>query len=132
MADQTLTPLPTPTAWDLKHLETCHSSVRIRRLIELGVVRKLVSHAISEGHTITVYDGEECPVKRSVDVELIIEHAFSVEECQLRVFSGPDMYGVVYLVYGNDGWDVICNYHVSLEDLLGPVNDYAEQLSAWS
>lgn len=132
MSDQTLTPLPTPTAWDLQHLETCHSSVRIRRLIELGVVRKLVSHAIAEGHTITVYDGEEWPVKRSTDIDLIIDHAFSTDESWLRVFAGTEYLGEVFLVYGNSGWDVINDYHVSLEGLLGPVNDYAEQLSAWS
>ena len=31
----------------------------------------------------------------------------------------------VLLVYGNDGWDVICDYQTSLEDLLAPVNAYA-------
>ena len=34
----------------------------------------------------------------------------------------------VFLVYGNDGWDVIADYNVSLEPLLEPINKLALSL----
>ena len=124
---------PTPTKQDLAHLKTCDSSVRFRRLVELAIVRKLVTDVIAAGHSITVYDGEDRPVKRSKDVDLILEHAFSVDECWLniRALGDSGVLGTVLLVYGNTGWDVISDYHVSLESLLKPANEYAEKLSAW-
>jgi hypothetical protein len=36
--------------------------------------------------------------------------------------------GMVYFVYGNDGFDVICDYSVSLETLLIGANALALQL----
>lgn len=124
---------PTPTEWDLQHLKACDPSVRFRRLVELAIVRKLVTDVIAAGHSITVYDGEDRPVKRSKDVDLIMDHAFSVDECWLNIRALRDsgVLGTVLLVYGNSGWDVISDYHISLENLLKPVNEYAEQLSDW-
>ena len=127
-----LTALPTPSPADLALIEQCDKSVRVRRQIELAVVRHMLGQLLAAGHPITVNDGEDFPVKRSTDIEAIIQAAFAVDECWLSVHKGKkELLGVIYLVFGNDGWDVIADYHVSLEELLKPTNDFAEALSAW-
>ena len=47
-----------------------------------------------------------------------------------RVFrsKGAWILGWVWLVYGNSGWDVVCDYTTSLDALMQPVLDYANTL----
>lgn len=126
--------LPTPTPMDLTLIEQCDPSVRYRRRVELALVRKLCGVIIDAGNVISVNDGGDYPVKYSINVDEIIDACFAVDECWLIVRDGSperNKLGSIYLVFGNDGWDAINDYHVSLEGLLKPVNDYAEQLSEW-
>lgn len=37
----------------------------------------------------------------------------------------------VKLVYGNDGWDVICDYTINLETIIDPINDYSMKKYGW-
>jgi hypothetical protein len=130
-----ITPLPTPTAGDLAHLESCDSSVRLRRLVEIGIVRHLVAGLVSKGHTITVDDGcdeGDEPVKNSEASIAIIDAAFAVDECYLFVHppGEAEPHGWVRLIFGN-GADCLVDYTTNLDALLKPTNDYAEALSAW-
>ena len=36
----------------------------------------------------------------------------------------------VRFIYGNDGYDVICDYTMSLESVLTPVNQLADELAS--
>jgi hypothetical protein len=45
----------------------------------------LIKHALSEGHTVSVWDGEEWQVKRSTSLRAITEAVKSVEEATLRI-----------------------------------------------
>lgn len=127
--------LPIPSPADLVLIERCDPPVRLRRLIELGVVHHLLTEIVStKGLTITVEDGDDEPVKRCTDIEAIVDAIFAVDDCKLTVHKpGPrgGALGVIRLVLGNDGWDVISDYTTNLEDLLAPTNAYAEALSAW-
>ena len=35
----------------------------------------------------------------------------------------------VWFVYGNDGWDVVCDYTINLESIIDPIIEYACNLS---
>jgi hypothetical protein len=126
-------PLPTPTAWDLQHLASCHGSVRLRRLVELAIVRKVATDLIAAGYLITVDDGEDEPVQKSADVDAIMDAAFAVDEAYLYVYSpaGQAKCGFVRLIFGNTGWDVISDYGTDLEEVLKPTNDYADLMCQW-
>lgn len=129
-----LTPLPAPNEADLYHLSGCDASVRVRRLIERGIVRKLLDELLGQGWTITVDDGEEQhPTPPGLAPADLIEHhmanIFAVDECRLYLRKG-DQKGGVFLVFGNDGWDCIADYSLSLD--LKAVDDYAEALSEWA
>lgn len=128
----TLIPLPTPSEADLKLIERCDSSVRFRRLIELALVRRLVGDLLAAGYTITVDDGDDRPVKKSTDVEAIVDAVFAVDECYLYVHdSKPKAFAWVRLILGNTGWDSINDHTVNLEEVLKGTNHYADQLCEW-
>jgi hypothetical protein len=45
----------------------------------------LIKHALNQGHTVSVWDGEEWQVKRSTSFKAINEAVKSVEEAALRI-----------------------------------------------
>jgi hypothetical protein len=47
--------------------------------------KHLVKHALAQGHTISVWDGEEWQVKRSVAYQEIVDAIESVEEAEITI-----------------------------------------------
>lgn len=45
----------------------------------------LIKYALKDGHTVSVWDGEEWQVKRSTGFKAIVDAVKSVEEAQLRI-----------------------------------------------
>lgn len=123
--------LPTPTTSDLAHLETCDSSVRLRRLIELAILRKLVQALVAAGYAISVDSGgEDYDLSNSRDTEAVMADVFAVDDCILHIIKGREHIGFVRLILDN-GPDCISDYSVNLDDIIKPANDYAEQLQDW-
>jgi len=91
------------------------------RPIEARIVRKVVRALKAAGNPVVkVDDGEEhIAVTTERDV---LDQAFNLDELHLYTANG----GWVFLVMGNE-WDVICDYSISLEDALQPVNDYIDK-----
>ncbi len=111
-------------------------AIRARIVVERAIIRKLCEYAIKElGYSVSVFDGEEYPVRKCQDMAVIMEAVCACDE-EWLVFHHHlsdrknHMIGNVYLIYGNDGPDVIADYHVSLEPLVSAINDYAESLYA--
>ena len=102
--------------------------VRERVAVERRIVRALVTHALKEGYELSVHDGEEeHPWTR--DYDAVIDAIMNTDEDTLRLRKdGKNSF--VFFVYGNSGWDVICDYSVSLEEVIRPILDMAERLEA--
>jgi hypothetical protein len=47
--------------------------------------KHLVKHALAQGHTISVWDGEEWQVRRSVAYQEIVDAIESVEEAEITI-----------------------------------------------
>jgi hypothetical protein len=47
--------------------------------------KHLVKHALAKGHTISVWDGEEWQVRRSVAYQEIVDAIESVEEAEITI-----------------------------------------------
>ena len=62
----------------------------------------LVDFAIKTDHTISVFDGEEWPVKRSTDRAQIIESIESVEQAELTIrdASGNKVFWAFIIPFG--------------------------------
>lgn len=105
--------------------------VAARIKMERKVISAFVKSALKAGHVVSVNNGEDCPVKRSASYKAIMAGIMQTDEDRLIVRDAKGAHvGTAYMVYGNDGWDVICDYHTSLESLMPPVNAVVDRLSA--
>jgi hypothetical protein len=103
-----------------------------RMRIERRIVKATIKEALAAGYEVTVCDGEEFPLQRSTDAAAILKAMFSTDEDGLWLYKpgAEKRDGLVYFVYGNDGWDVINDYTVTLEGMLKPVQVLCDQLEA--
>lgn len=100
-----------------------------RMTTEGKIAGKLITALLAAGYTVDMNDGEETTVSRSTSHDEIMQAMFTTDEDILiaRDSAGKQV-GNVYLVYGNDGYDVISEYSLSLEAVLAPVEKYAEDI----
>jgi hypothetical protein len=103
-------------------------SVKPRIRIEQKIARYTVRALLRAGFLLSVYDGEEITVERSADAATICNAMFSTDEDYLFVYEDGQAArnGWVRFVYGNDGYDVICDYTTNLDPQMDAVNKYAE------
>ncbi len=117
-------------------------SIKMRQMVEREIVTVLVDSILSNGKRIAVslergFDTDDM-LLGSTDNVAILEAAMAGDDCHLFVqpATGPTLEcgrtrvvseGWVYLVFGNDGWDVISDYTTNLEYLMGPVNAVIEK-----
>lgn len=101
-------------------------SVKARQDLERQVAVALISAGLAAGYTIAVDDGEE-EFPQMTDQDAILEKMFSVDEERLQFYKDGEWYGSVFLVYGNDGWDAVCDYSTKLEHIMGGVNELVEK-----
>lgn len=107
-----------------------HPEVKKRQRIERAVIRAFVKAALTDKCEISVYDGEQYPLKRSNSESEIMKAIMSTDEDRLNVWKDGKQIGWVFLVYGNDGWDVINDYTVSLEYLMAEVTKISDRYEA--
>lgn len=80
------------------------------RLDEQKIVRRLILRALDKGWVVSVFDGEEWPVKKSNDFEKITAEIAATDETQLRFRNADgETRGWMLLVHGN-GDEVIADY----------------------
>lgn len=102
---------------------------RIR--IETRIAKSAIAELLSAGYTLGVYDGEETTIKQSTDKQAVLDALQTTDDDYLLVYKAGESKrcGWVRFVYGNDGWDVISDYTVNLEDALTETNKLADTLS---
>lgn len=128
---------------DSAHFEQFHwvkdAAIRQRVLIERAIVRRAVRDilAAADGaYCVSVFDGEEWPVKSCRELDTIMADIGQCDEEMLVVRHLPvdgkigDRLGSMFLVYGNGGWDVICDHTDSpaMHELLDGATKLADEL----
>jgi hypothetical protein len=99
---------------------------RRRIAVERRIVTALIDRALAEGYELSVDDGDSQHPWTTNRAE-VTDNIMEADED--RLYLRKDGHTAwVFLVYGNSGWDVICDYNVSLEALLEPVNALASSL----
>jgi hypothetical protein len=77
---------------------------------ERFVVKQIVGRALDKGYLLSVFDGEEAPIQRSDDLEAVMAELGHCDEEWLYVQNADGkQIGVIYLVYGNDPDEVVCD-----------------------
>jgi len=108
--------------------EGCATCVRIR--LEGRIVSKTVTALLTAGYKLRVNDGESIrPDQPTSSSVAILEQIMEVDDEYLEAHKGGSKeLSWVRFVYGNDGYDVINDYTVDLEDVLKSVNEYADRM----
>jgi hypothetical protein len=90
----------------------------MRQIVEHEIAEAVVDALLGAGYRLsTDYgDGES---KVTSDRAQILKDLFQGDDDRLYAHKGGKYFGWVYLVYGNDGWDVISDYTTNLESLIG-------------
>ena len=84
--------------------------------------RTLVKNALAKGYTVSVFDGEEWPVKRNSKFEEICDAIKSVEEAQLRIYNAEERIGwALVSAYGLEPDETVIDYTCTeiMEELIG-------------
>lgn len=103
--------------------------------MQTAIITKTVEDLINAGFYLAVFDSEEITTPITKNKEVIINALQTTDEDVLYCYSSPDTgrNGFVMFVYGNDGYDVICDYSTNLESALTAVNalsnDFCEQFA---
>jgi hypothetical protein len=104
-------------------------SVKPRVRIEQKIARYTVRTLLRAGFLLSVYDGEEITVIRSTDAATICNAMSTTDEDYLFVYrpTEQERFGWVRFVYGEYGYDVICDYTTNLDEQMETINKYAEK-----
>lgn len=104
----------------------CSTCRRIE--IENDIVTRTVDALLKAGYALQIHEDESRPARPTRDrAEILAELQETDDDLLVAELGGRQPW--VRFVYGNDGHDVICDYATSLEDVLAPINTYAESLS---
>jgi hypothetical protein len=102
-------------------------------LMERFIIRQIVEHALNQGYSVAHHDGEQQtalahPNDGRSGVYKIMDEIRATDEELLILYAGRSIAGKIWLVYGNDGYDVVADYNTSLDDLFdhGPIKDLIE------
>lgn len=98
--------------------------------IEMKIVESLINDALAEGWPISVQDGEEITVTRSIDKAEIVDALATTDYDHLIIHTG-DAQCWIMLVWGN-GVDVISDYSGPdeiMQPLFDRANDVADRYS---
>lgn len=103
-----------------------------RQAIERRIARRVIRDAVAGGYTLDVFDGEETVLRNSTKEREILKAMFSVDEERLIFRKDGARVGWVFFVYGNSGWDVICDYtdKPEVEEILKGANELADKLDS--
>jgi hypothetical protein len=103
-------------------------NLKTRIEIEKRIARRVVRELLAAGYELTVNNGgeyDEIEIPWSRDFTTIVGAMFATDEEYLYARKGK-LASFVRFVYGNDGWDVINDYGMSLEPVMAPINQYAD------
>ena len=98
------------------------------RKLENTIIRVFIREALQRGHTITVTTYDEDELTCSSQINKIVDALRSTDYDNIRVHDGDKYIGGVLLVWGNDPWEVISDYSVSIEDMVEPAMEKSREI----
>ena len=113
-----------------ERLSPYQTPLQRRIAIEKVVVKKVVRAALAAGYELCVDNREEEIVTDCTDYQTIVDALYTTDEEYLYIKEkgNPIAIGYIWFVYGNDGYDVIADNSVNLEELLRPITAFTDKL----
>jgi hypothetical protein len=87
--------------------------IKQRQTLERRIVRAVANDALKQGYAVTVDDGsgpDALALDKSTRLADIMAAIMSTDEDLISFYKDGKREGAVYFVYGNDGYDVICDH----------------------
>jgi len=99
-------------------------------LMERAIVRRAMQDLLAAGCGVRIHDGEQFACDRTTDLSDLMGAVMATDGDRALVFLPGDRFPrSISFVYGNDGWDVIADYHGSLQRLLAGAEALAERFA---
>jgi hypothetical protein len=109
-------------------------NLETRIKIEKRIASTIVKSAIAQGYSVTIDNGGgwegDYEIEGATQAAPAIRALMATDEETIIFCKGPRKVGAVFLVYGNDGWDVISDHTVNAEtySILQPALNLANKL----
>jgi hypothetical protein len=102
-----------------------------QRKIEKRIVRKYLKALVDAGYALEVDDGGDFDEihPATTNVTEALENVWAVDDAHVFTVKQGKSRGWLYFVMGNAPYEVLNDYTVNLEEVLAPVNEYAEQFA---
>lgn len=107
-------------------------NVQQRQEIERQIVTQVIMTACELGHQVSIENGASDPTKPTSLLGDLLPEIMQTDEEWLVISHHGKPIGQVFMVYGNDGWDVISDYsdNDAMESLLQPAFALSDKLAA--
>jgi hypothetical protein len=87
-----------------------HKDLAKRMRMEKRMASALVRACLARGFEVTIDNGEDRPIERSTSYKAIMGELWQTDEEHVLIFKDGKRHGWFFLVYGNDGYDLIADY----------------------
>jgi hypothetical protein len=93
-------------------------AIQRRIRMERSIARAFVTSAHKMGFTFQIDNGgDDDEIVKTSGVKQTLDEMFATDEERVYLVKDGKRIGWVFFVYGNSGYDVICDYTVNLDDL---------------
>ena len=123
-----------PREDDMAYFSASHpsnedDSIKQRIVMERAVIRALCDELLEQGLKLRLHNGEEWSTEWTTDRGVIMQALMATDEERLRVSDAAGkIVGSAFFVYGNEGWSVIADNSVTLEDRMVKTNAFVDSL----
>ena len=101
----------------------------VEQRMERRVVRSACEELIAQDCVLSLYYGEgDFGVTLTDSADAVIKEMHACDDEWIRVYRDGKFLGSIWLVYGNDGWDVMADMHVTIYAMLPKTNKLIESL----
>ena len=95
-------------------------TIEQRQAIERQIVECFIDEMLAQGHRVAIDNGgDDIEFPPTNDASKVKAEIMATDDERIYVYRNADKpIGHAYFVYGNSGWDVLCDYTVNLENLM--------------
>lgn len=104
-----------------------------RQKIELEIATAIIRSALSLDYVVSIHDGEDFAIQHSNNLNDLVQHLATTDEDTIYIYTNEAKpIGWVFLVYGNNGHDVIADHSWSLTktNILDEANKLADTIAS--
>lgn len=97
--------------------------------IEREIAHKIIVDAKALGYKMNINNGGNVLELEEAtdDTHILLKTMFATDDEHLIFYKDGRYKGFIWLIYGNDGTDVVCDYSVNLEEIMTPVNKMIDE-----